>query len=284
MALAENTSLSRKALVLHAFETQAAYSPDMRAELEPVGTKWIDVQTFFSDDTAMDEFLAFEQSRYARTDPKTAGAFLMNDYAYIFAATTVPLFVGFGLVPELAPASVTLSLYTKKQLHDGKIYPSRRAHMGFDEAGIRHGRLDDPADGDFFRIGIEKHFHLVVDRVHAKTKLSRAALWRLVGDAIAQRFLDAGLRFDAVEAANAAAMRILKTPASPLANRELHYFNLTQYDRYGKAVVETFRQRGGCCRFYLVEGGTYCSTCVLKSPRNRDEELGLAMRQNLSLG
>jgi hypothetical protein len=36
----------------------------MRAELEPVGTEWINVQTFFSDDTAMGEFLAFEQSRY----------------------------------------------------------------------------------------------------------------------------------------------------------------------------------------------------------------------------
>lgn len=170
----------------------------------------------------------------------------MNDYAYIFAATTVPLFFGFGLVPELAPASVAFSFYTKMQLHDGKIYPSRRAHMGFDEAGILYGRLDE----DLFRIGIEKHFHLVIDRVHAKTKLSRAALWRLLGDAIAQRFLDAGLRFDAIEAA---AMCILKTPASPLANRERHYFNLTQYDRHGNAVRETFRQRGGCCRFYLVK-------------------------------
>ncbi len=65
----------------------------------------------------------------------------MNDYAHIFAATTVPLFFGFGLVPELAPASVAFSFYTKKQLHDGKIYPSRRAHMGFDEAGILYGRL-----------------------------------------------------------------------------------------------------------------------------------------------
>jgi len=115
----------------------------MRAELEPVGTEWINVQTFFSDDTAMGEFLAFEQSRYARMDIKTAGAFLMNDYAYIFAATTVPLFFGFGLIPELAPASVALSFDTKKQVHDGKIYPSRRAHMGFDEAGILYGRLDE---------------------------------------------------------------------------------------------------------------------------------------------
>ncbi|WP_280956451.1 hypothetical protein [Agrobacterium cavarae] len=43
----------------------------------------------------------------------------MNDYAYIFAATTVPLFFGFGLVPELAPASVALSFDSKKQVHDG---------------------------------------------------------------------------------------------------------------------------------------------------------------------
>ncbi|MGP4692140.1 hypothetical protein [Agrobacterium cavarae] len=90
----------------------------------------------------------------------------------------------FGLVPELAPASVALSFDTKKQVHDGKIYPSRRAHMGFDEAGILYGRLDE----DLFRIGIEKHFHLVIDRVHAKTKFSRAALWRLFGTRLLNAF------------------------------------------------------------------------------------------------
>ncbi|WP_313056611.1 (2Fe-2S)-binding protein [Agrobacterium cavarae] len=208
---------------------------------------------------------------------------MMNDYSYILAAATVPLFTGFGLISGLEPASVGLRFYTTERLHEGKIYRARRAHVQFVESLFWYGQLDNDIDGERFRTELEKHFRPVVEQIHTKTGLSRAALWRLAGDAIAYLFLDTGRRFDTVKTAKAAAMRILKVPGSPLANRELQYFELAEFDRHQQEVRETFLQRGGCCRFYQVEGGAYCSTCVLKTPADRDDELRRALRDQLGV-
>lgn len=272
------TPSERAAFLRHALDAQAAYLPEVRAEICVEGAEWTDAQTFFSDQSAIEEFILFEQSRYDGVDLKTAGALMMNDYSYILAASTIPLFTGFGLIPDLSPALVGVRFYTTEKRHEGKLYRARRAHLQFVEPLFCYGELDNPADGERFRIQLENHFRPVVEAIHASTGLSRAALWRLSGDAIAYLFLEAGRRFDAAEAAKSAAMRILKVPGSPLANRELHYFDLAISKRTHDEVCETFVQRGGCCRFYQVEGGTYCTTCVLKASADRDDELRQAIR------
>jgi hypothetical protein len=283
MAAAIETPGAEETLVRRALEAQAAYMPDVRTDIGPAGEGWTTGEVFFSDDVAIGEFLAFEQSLNEGTDLKTGAALLMTDYGYILAAATVPLFTGFGLVPDLSPASVALSFYTTEEQHDGKMHQTRRAHIRFLKDKFWQGQLDNAADGERFRIEIEQHFRPVIEAIHTRTRLSRAALWRLAGDAIAGRFLDSGRRFGTVEVAKASAMRILKVPGSPLSNRQLHYFDLTVLDRHQQEFSYAFRQRGGCCRFYQVDGGEYCPTCVLKDPAERDEELRLAMRLHLGL-
>lgn len=257
--------------------------PDVRADLHPAGEGWATAEAFFNDKLRLDEFIHFERSLNKGTDLRTAAALLMTDYGYILAAAAVPLFSGFGLVPDLTPAAVALSFYTIEEPHDGKMHRTRRAHVRFSKEGFWQGQLDDLADGERFRAEIERHLSPVVEVIHARTHLSRAALWRLAADAIAGRFLDSARHFGAVEASKAAAMRILKAPGSPLANRQLHYFDLTVLDSRQEDFSYTFRQRGGCCRYYLVENGTYCPTCVLKKPEERDAELRLAMRRHLGV-
>lgn len=272
-----------EAVVRRALDAQAAYMPDFRADIGPASDGWITSEAFFSDDAALDEFLTFEQSLNEGTDLRTAGALLMTDYGYILAAAAVPLFTGFGLVPDLTPDSFALSFYTTEELHEGKMHRTRRAHVRFLNKTFWPGRLEDADDGERFRIEIEQHFRPVIEAIHARTRLSRAALWRLASDSIAGRFLDSGQRLGTVETATASAMRILKAPGSPLANRQLHFFDLSVLDKNQRNFSYTFRQRGGCCRFYLVEGGEYCPTCVLKAPVERDEELRLAMRRHLGV-
>ncbi|WP_429932805.1 (2Fe-2S)-binding protein [Agrobacterium vitis] len=266
-----------------ALEAQAAYMPDVRAEIGPADAGWTTAEAFFSDEAALDEFLAFEQSLNEGTDIKTAGALLMTDYGYILAAATVPIFAGFGLIPDLSPTSVALSFYTAEEQHDVEMHRVRRAHVRFLEETFWHGQLGNAADEERLRTEIERHFRPVIEAIHARTRLSRTALWRLAADAIAGRFLDSGRRFGSVEAAKASAMQILKVTGSPLANRQLHYFDLSVLDKNQQEFSYTFRQRGGCCRFYLVKDGKYCPTCVLKTPAERDEELRLAMRQHLGV-
>jgi hypothetical protein len=74
-------------------------------------------------------------------------------------------------------------------------------------------------------------------------------------------------------------MTVLKYPGSPLYNRQLHFFDLTLRDeRQRELLTWTFRARGGCCRYYTVEDGTLCETCVLKKPADRNAELLRVMR------
>lgn len=282
MAIIE-ASRAEAGLVQRALEAQAAYLQDVRADMGLPGEGWTTVEAFFNDDKAIGEFLVFEQSLNEGADVKTAAALLMTDYGYIIAAAVVPLYVGFGLVPDLSPASIALLFHTKEEDHDGKLHLRRRADVRFLEDGFWQGQLDSHPDEERFRLEIERHFTPVVETVHARTRLSRAALWRLAADAIAGRFLDCGRRFGTVEAAKTSAMRILKVPGSPLSNRQLQFFDLTVLDEHQREFSYTFRQRGGCCRFYQVDGGEYCSTCVLKDPGQRDDELRLAMRQHLRL-
>lgn len=283
MTAAIDIPTSEEAMVRRALDAQAAYMQDVRADIGPAVNGWVTSDAFFSDDAAIREFLAFEQSLNEGTDVKTAAAQMMSDYGYILAGAAVPIFVGFGLIPDLSPSGVALSFYTAQEPHDGEMHRVRRAHVRFLKRQFWQGQLGEIAAAEHFRAEIERHFRPVIEAIHARTRLSRSALWRLASDSIAGRFLDAGRRFGCVEVAKAAAMQILKVPGSPLANRQLHYFDLTVLDKNQQEFSYTFRQRGGCCRFYLVEGGEYCPTCVLKAAAERDEELRLAMRQHLGV-
>lgn len=167
---------AEEALVRCALDAQAAYMPDVRADVGPAGEEWTTVETFFSDGDALGEFLALEQSLNEGTDLRTAGALLMTDYGYILAAAAVPLFAGFGLVPNLSPASVALSFYTTEEPHNGKIHQTRRAHVRFLDGTFSVGQIEDAADGERFRTEIEHHFRPVVEAIHARTRLSRTAL------------------------------------------------------------------------------------------------------------
>lgn len=272
-------------MIQRALLVLAEHVPDVPVStgIGSAGEGWATVEAFHSDPVAIEDAITFYRSLHEGSDVRTAGALMMADYGYILAAASVPLFVGFGLVPDLCPSSVALSYYTTEEPHEGTMQSARRAHVRFINAAFWQCNLEDIADGERLRAEIERCFQPVVEAIHARTGLSRAALWRLAADAVAGRFLDAGRRFGKVEPAKASAMRILKAPGSPLANRQLHYFDLTVLDRHQQDFSYTFRQRGGCCRFYLVEGGELCSTCVLKAPAERDEELRLAMRRHLGV-
>ncbi|WP_075637026.1 (2Fe-2S)-binding protein [Rhizobium rhizosphaerae] len=277
------TASEGEARLRQALEAQAAYMPDVTAAVAPLEEGWRTARAFFADGEAIEQFLAFERALNKGTDLKSAGAFLMSDYGYILAGAVVPLLVGFGLLPDLAPGKIALSFYTAQDEHEGTLHAVRRAHVRYLTADFVEGGLEDADHLERFRRQAEAHFAPVVEAVFAQTGLSRAALWRLAADALAGRFLDAGRHFGCADAAMAAAMRILKQPRSPFNNRQLHYFELTVLDADRKPFSHVFRARGGCCRYYRVEEGSLCPTCVLKPAEARDEDLRQKMRAHLGL-
>lgn len=274
-----------------ALAAQSAMWPEVQGGLGDLEPGWITAEAFFADDEAIDEYLDYTGSFHKGTDRKTRAAAMMADYCYIVSMATVPLFTGFAIVPDLSPSLFALRFHVAPQEHDGRVFQVRRAHVRFLSSAYSAGdgrvalpsgapALSDRALCDIYRHAVEAHCHPLVEQLHARTGLSKNALWRLAADAVAGRFLDAGRRFGCLERAKASAITILKQPGSPLCNRQLHFFDLTLHDTDGrKQLTWTFRARGGCCRYYTVEGGELCETCVLKKPGERDADLLELMRR-----
>lgn len=267
-----------------ALAAQSAIWPDVPVEVGDLEPGWTTTAAFCASPAAVDEYLQHEGAFHGTADRMTCAAAMMVDYCYVFSIATVPLFVGFGIVPELSPALFAFRFRTVRQEHDGRVLDVRRAHVRFLSAGFVAAEAEpgrpDPRLCEAYRHAVEDHFAPFVAQVGARSGLARGALWRLAADGIAGRFLDAGRRVGRLEEARAAAMAIVKQPGSPLRNRQLSFFDLTLRDGAGRALLNwTFRARGGCCRFYTVAGGGLCSTCVLKPAAERNAELLQAMRR-----
>jgi ferric iron reductase protein FhuF len=281
-----------------ALAAQSKLWHEPRIDVGALGPGWVTAAALFGDDAALDDLLEYQATFTRGLDQKGRAAFLVANYSYTFAITAAPLFVGFALVPDFSPSNYALRFDTRPIKHDGRTVEERQARVRFLSAAFSTDKQSNATHPDaktlldraglraLFRQSIEDHFRPLIERLHRKSGLSRNALWRLAGDSLAALFLDAGERFQRDVDAQADAMAILKQPGSPLNNRQMHYFDVAVRDdeRPERALASrTFRARGGCCRYYTAEGGKLCSTCVLKDPVERDQELMNAMRSGLSL-
>lgn len=271
---------------------QQSMWPEVPCSTGPRLPDWITSAELFSSATGLQEFLDYEGTFDPGVDLKSRAAFLMSDYCYIFFMASVPLLVGRGIVPDLSPENVSLQFYTYHGEHDGEPMTVRRArvrllssHIFADrDAGPLATITDLAGLHERFRMEVEQHFHPLVDALARMTGFSKNAQWRLVGDAIAGRFLDVGRRFDCLTDSMASAMAIVKIPGSPLNNRQLGYFDLTlHHSALKQPFTYSFRSRGGCCRYYKVKGAEKCSTCVLRSIEERNTCLLQEMRAHFRL-
>ena len=288
----ETAGVSAADRLTEATVLQQSMWPEVPCSAGPMLAGWTTSAALFSSPSALEEFLDYEGSFDPGVDLKSRAAFLMSDYCYIFFMATVPLLVGRSVVPDVSPEAVSLQFYTHHGEHDGEPMTVRRAHVRLlspqiftdRDAGPFSTVTDHAGLCERFRIGVEQHFHPLVEALATRTGFSKNAQWRLVGDAIAGRFLDVGRRFGCLTDAMASAMAIVKIQGSPLNNRQLGYFDLTLHDSALKEpFTYTFRARGGCCRYYTVEGAEKCPTCVLKSHEERDDILLQEMRAHFCL-
>lgn len=265
-----------------ALAAQARLWPEQRVEVGSAEPGWITAEALFADPAVLEDHLDFHKAFHHGADRKTCAAALIIDHGQAVAIASIALFVGFGIVADFSPLHFGLRFEMGESEHDGHVHKVRHTHIRYLSSAFR--TPEDPDElARFYRRGIEDHFRPLIAKLNQMTGLSRTALWRLVADAIAGRFLEAGRHFNRLAEAKAQAMAILKQPGSPLNNRQLHYFDLTVRDGTDRAHTHTFRARGGCCRFYMVESGMLCPTCVLNSADRRDAELRLAMRRHLGL-
>lgn len=262
-----------------------------------MGPGWMTCAAIFANDSALNGQLASRASSNKGADPKTCAALFMLTYCSMFSLTTVPLLIGFRVVPDLTPDKLALQLFSKTIERDGKEEVVQRARVRLLSCAVstdRQGEAGHP-DADLlpnagalceaFRQQVEGHFQPLIAALHRLTGLAQSALWRLVGDSLGASFLEAGRRYHCLGDAKAMALTVLKHPGSPLTNRELRFVEVTVRDDAcpDRVLTDTFRARGGCCRFYLIEGNPLCVTCVLQDEAAIERSLHDVMRRRLGL-
>ncbi|RFC64190.1 (2Fe-2S)-binding protein [Fulvimarina endophytica] len=254
--------------------------PALPVSLGAPGEGWRDVAALFEDEDAITAWLAFRARSYPGTDLKAAAAFVLADYAYLLTMVTAPLFVGFGLVPDLIPGNVHLR-YAGLGGESGERGVESDANPGAELRFASEAAFAEPAVPvvspslcDHYRRAVEAHVAPLVETLSGRSRLARSAFWRLVADAVAFAFLDAGERVGRIDYATECALAVVKQAGSPLSNRQTGFVDLLPEGEAGAmACPRRFRVRGGCCRYYTVTGGSYCAPCVLKRPADRDRDL-----------
>jgi hypothetical protein len=227
------------------------------------------------------EGLARQAARYAGMERRTAGSFFVNEYAWYVFAGAIGAFLAAQRVPDLDPANLALRFRSYSWEKGGETGAAERIDVRF-LSGRCAVLPDDPAAGlpevtvlpdapalrEWLRAGLEAHAAPLVERLHAATRLGRRAQWNLVADACAGQFLNAGKLLGEPARAQIEGLAFVRSPGSPLRNPGTGYVTL---ECAGHA--DTFRARGGCCRYHTVGDGDTCTMCVLRPAAERDQRL-----------
>ncbi|MDH4412664.1 MAG: ferric iron reductase [Rhizobium sp.] len=222
-----------------ALGAQLPFWNEFRVEHGTIEAGWTTAGAFFDDTAAIDAFLEYERSHHRQMDHKTCAALMIIDYCYVLMLATIPLLAGSGVVPDLDPEHIALRMFTDRHEHEGESHEVRRADVRYLSSRFL---TDQPAYGchpdatlvsdrselcDRYRMAVEAHLSPLIEVLFERSGLARTALWRLVADAIAGRWLEVGRQLGCLERAREDAMRVVKQAGSPLNNRQLHFFDLT---------------------------------------------------------
>ncbi|WP_421853223.1 (2Fe-2S)-binding protein [Marinomonas sp.] len=115
-----------------------------------------------------------------------------------------------------------------------------------------------------------------VNEIRQQTGMAKGALWRLVTDALAASYLNSGKKLGLVRNAMDRAFAIINETGGVLANPKWHFKEYSvdaASSPTGLYLNDWFRVRGGCCRYYTLSGGEYCSTCIHLAEGEREERL-----------
>ena len=286
----ENTTAAARKLRA-AFGVMAQHWPLPEMEIGPMAPGFTPVPSLFADDRFLAVMLARQQAGTPGLDVKGAAAYFISEYAGVLGIAAASPYLSHGLVPAFVPENCALALElpaegrprVRLRLLDPRCVTDRPGKS-------RRSSSCRPVDREGLRSelreGLEAHMEPLIHRLRGRTGLPRQAMWRLVSDSVAARFLEAGRQFGCEEEAQTEALAILKGAGSPLANRQLHFFEVVIRDEASPRRIiarRSFRARGGCCRFYTAPDGSYCSTCVLVAPHERQHRIEAQMRRRLGL-
>lgn len=231
--------------------------------------------------SVLEEGLARQTAHYPGAERRTCGSFFIGEYAWYVFAAAIAAYLAERRVPDPAPANMALRYRTYTWEEGGETGESERIDVRF-LSGRFVALPDDPAADhpdalvlpnlaalrEWLRVELEAHLSPLIDRIYAATRLGKHAQWNLVADACAALFLHAGQVLGDPVRAQSEGLAFVKVAGSPLHNPDTGYITLEWAEH-----CETFRTRGGCCRYYTLPDSDKCTTCVLRPAEERDQRL-----------
>jgi hypothetical protein len=254
------------------------------ADIGAVEADWRPATEFSTPPASrLEEALARQAKDHPHMEARTRGSYWIGEYSWYVPLAAVTAYLAAKRVPDMAADNLALRFRTFTWYEGAESGEAQRLDVRFlsgrfaclpDDPAASHpdARVLPNADAlrAHLRTTLEAHLTPLIEEVHARTKLSRHAGWLLVADSCAALFLHSGQALGAEAYARAEGMAFVQAPGSPMNNDKTAYISLQYLDH-----CDTFRARGGCCRYYTVSetGQDYCTTCVLRQPEDRDQRL-----------
>jgi hypothetical protein len=231
----------------------------------PAGPAWVAVDDLLVDDERFEAIVDRHAASW-RTDRRdVAGAALLSDLGFALLLRGAAAFLAARRIPRLTAGGVALRLHGDGWVEHVALGPALACLPG-DAAASAPGAEVVPDEEALLRLLLEDfdaHHEPLVERVAARCRRPRAALWRHGADTVAEAFLWAGEVLDDRAAAWAWGERAVA--AAPERLRAHAGFR-----RFAHAGVEQVgRVRAQCCLHYRTGGATYCFSCPLKDDDHR---------------
>ncbi|PCJ08043.1 MAG: hypothetical protein COB16_08570 [Rhodobacteraceae bacterium] len=215
------------------------------------------------DSCICEQALSFETKIEDDLDSKTRAAYLMNRLSYELARVVAAVDLTGHQTRHFTADNIAFTTTLEQTWYNGLSLPYLKTSFVVPPCFmIEQIDCAKQVNATFLRI-----FAPVVRALTAIGKLSTGALWRIVGDGIAAGYLELGKAAGDPELARKRAEEILEDHNTPLWNKKLGFIEIelpADQSPTAKPIKETFRKRGGCCRYYTSRRseGTYCPTCV----------------------
>jgi hypothetical protein len=271
------------------FTRLATAYPNAYADIGPLESGWTAATDITQEASpALAQALEHQAHHYPKMDARTRGSYLVNSYSWYVPTFAIAAYLSERRVPDFSAdnLAVRVNKYTwhaGNESGEGERLETRFMSGRFaalpDDPDANHPDAiilpDTDALREWLRVALEAHFTPLIERVYTATRLGRQAQWNLVADSCAALFLYIGQALGDEARGQVESLAFVKAADSPMKNPKTGFVTLQYGDH-----CETFRARGGCCRYYTLEDGHKCSTCVLLKPAERDEILlGYMSRQ-----
>lgn len=216
-------------------------------------------------------------------DKRGQAAYLVGSLCYRLSRVASAFHLALDVMPRLDPEKLFFQIERYQWDYEGETGESNRLLVRLaPDTGFTAGPADERLA--VFARDIEAVIVPFIEKQVRDTALGNAAQFRLGADSIASGFQYSGRDLDCEPRARADALAVIKAEGSKFRNPQTHFAEIALCDPAHPEIVlisETFRMRGGCCRYYTADGGDYCSTCVLRKPEDREEILRNYLRRKL---